>query len=158
MWPDLDDNPLRGRRRVTGVRCALGLDQQNVRLFVGDRTVFDSLGNDVDLAGPKFNVAVSQLDGQAPLQNHEEVIRVFMLVPLEGAFDLDDHEIVAVELSDRPGLVVLREGCELFREIDGGHGGCGIESVAGRSRDRVQGCMMIGCALCVALRRRCAVA
>ena len=93
-----------------------------MRLFLGDGTVLYSLGNDEQLTRTKGDVALVHTNGDATFENKEEIIRVVMRVPNELAFDLDDHEIVAVELPDDAGLPVTFKCSELLREIDSSHG------------------------------------
>ena len=62
-------------------------------LLFGDRAVLDSLGNYKQLAWTQFDVAISELNGEFPLKDQEEVVRVVVLVPSEGSLDLDHHEI-----------------------------------------------------------------
>ena len=89
-----------------------------MNLFLRDGTVLHSLGNDEELARAQHDVSFSHLDGETPFQHQEEVIRFFVGVPDERASRLDDHEVVAVELADRPRFVALREGGEFFRKVD----------------------------------------
>ncbi len=51
-------------------------------------------------------------------QHHEEVVRVRMAVTDERPLDLDDHEIVTVELSDRSRIPIVGERGQLLCEID----------------------------------------
>jgi hypothetical protein len=45
----------------------------------------------------------------APLQHHEEIVGIFVLVPDEFPFELYNHQVMAVELADRSRLPVVRE-------------------------------------------------
>ena len=91
-----------GIARVDG---AVGLDEQHLRPVGGVRAVLDSSGDDEDLAGPKLDVAVAQMDGQAAAEHVEEVIGLVVLVPHERPLDLDDLQLVVVEVADDARLV-----------------------------------------------------
>ena len=69
-------------------------------LLFGDRTMLDALWDDEHLTGDKVNIAIPQLDRKLALQDEEEIVRVVVLVPSERTLDLNDHEIVAIELTD----------------------------------------------------------
>ena len=69
-------------------------------LLFRDRTMLDALWHDEHLSGTKVNIAIPQLDRKLALQDEEEIVRVVVLVPSERNLDLNDHEIVAIELTD----------------------------------------------------------
>jgi hypothetical protein len=58
---------------------------------------------------------------QTAFENQKEVIRVVVRMSDKLAFGLDDHEVIAVELSDHPRLPVFRECRQLGCEICGLH-------------------------------------
>jgi hypothetical protein len=93
-----------------------------MRLFFGHRTMIDSFGDDEQLTWPKGNIPLPHADGDATLENKEEIVRVDVRVPDELTLDFDDHEIVTIELAHDAWLPVSVEGGELFRKIDGRHG------------------------------------
>ena len=92
-----------------------------MRLFLGDGAVLYPFRDDEQLTWTKRNIALAHANGDTTLENKEEVICVVVRMPDELTFDLDDHEIVAIELADDTGLPVTFEGSELFRKIDGMH-------------------------------------
>jgi hypothetical protein len=122
----LYDAPRCSGGRIAGIGCPRWLDEQQMCLLFGDGAVLDTLGDHEQLTGAKGDIALAHTDGDATLENKEEVIGVVVRVPDERAFDLNDHEIVAIELADDTGLPVTFEGSELFREIDGRHGVQGV--------------------------------
>lgn len=93
-----------------------------MRLFFSERTVFYAPGDDEQLTRTKGDITLAHTDGDVPFEDKEEIIRVVVRVPDELTFDLDDHKIVAIELSDDTRLPITFEGSELFRKIDGRHG------------------------------------
>jgi hypothetical protein len=52
--------------------------------------VLDPAGDDEELAGVEFDIAVVQLNCQVAVQDEEEVLRLVVLVPDEFALDFDD--------------------------------------------------------------------
>ena len=80
--------------------------------------MLNTLWNDEQFARAERDIALTQADGDATLENKEEVIGVVVRVPSELTFDLDDHEVVTVELTDHAWLPVTFKGSELVSEID----------------------------------------
>jgi hypothetical protein len=119
---ELNDPPRCGRGRIARIGGSRRLDEQQVRLFLGDGAVLYPFRDDEQFTWTKRNITLAHANVDTTLENKEEVIRVVVRVPDELTFDLDDHQIVAIELADDTGLPVTFEGSELFREIDGGHG------------------------------------
>ena len=74
--------------------------------------------HDEELTGPQLDFAPRQSNRQAALENQEEVVRVFVVVPDEFALDLDDHDVVPVELGNCPRRPVLVEQRQLLFEVD----------------------------------------
>jgi hypothetical protein len=107
------------RLGVARVRRSARLDQEDVRLLIGDRAVLDTARNDEDVALTELDVSVTQLDREPPLEDEKEVVRVGVRVPHELALDLPDLDLVVVVVADDPRLEVLVDGRELLREIDG---------------------------------------
>jgi len=56
--------------------------------------VLDAARDDEHFAGAEFDVAVAQLDRQPPLENKEEVIRVWVRMPDELALRLGEEDLV----------------------------------------------------------------
>jgi D-inositol-3-phosphate glycosyltransferase len=104
---DLKDPARRGGGRVARVRRAGRLDEQEMDLLAGHRTVLHPSGHDEQLARAERDAAVPHLDGEMPAEDQEEVVRIVVLVPDELPLHLDDHEVMAVELADGPRLPVL---------------------------------------------------
>jgi len=90
-------------------------------LLLGDGAMLDALRHDEHLAFAQFDVPIPQLDRQAALQHQEEVVGVVVLVPVEWALHLHDHQVVAVELAYGAGAVVLGEAGQLLGQVDRVH-------------------------------------
>jgi len=114
-----DDASRRCGRVVTGVGRSSALDQEDMCLLICYRTVFDAARNHVEFPRFERNDAVSRFDADTPLEHHEEVVRVFMGMPSEGALDLHDHDVVPIELAHGPGGPMLVEHLQLGLKIDG---------------------------------------
>jgi hypothetical protein len=107
------------RAGVARVRRPARLDQEDVRLLIGDRAVLDAARDDEDVALAEFDVSVTELDRQPPLEDEKEIVRVGVRVPDELALDLADLDLVVVVVADDPRLEALVECRERLREIDG---------------------------------------
>ena len=107
------------RLGVAGIRRPARLDQQDMRLLVGDRAVLDAARNDEEVSFLQLDVPVPQLDRQASFEDEEEVVRLGVRVPDELALQLPDLDLVVVVIADDARLEVLLERRELLREIDG---------------------------------------
>src|SRR5262249_28033173 len=75
--PGSRSNPLEGVDRplvpdVAGVQGRARLEEQDVRLFVGDRPVLDPAGDDDQLALLQPDVAVAELHAEPPLHDQEQ--------------------------------------------------------------------------------------
>src|SRR5215510_3536159 len=82
-------------RRVAGVWGAMGFDEQQVGLVLGNRPMLDAFWHDVEIAG------------------------LGMRMPDKLALDFDDHHVMPVELGDDLWRPVLRKGVELLRKTYG---------------------------------------
>jgi hypothetical protein len=107
------------RAGVSRVRGPARLDQEDVRLLIGDRAVLDAARDDEDVALAELDVSVTEPDCQPPLEDEKEIVRFGVRVPDELALDLSDLDLVVVVVADDPRLEVLVEGRERLREIDG---------------------------------------
>src|SRR3546814_8581817 len=90
----------RGRCRIAGVGRARRLDEEDVRVLFGPRTVFDALGHDEHLPRPQGHAGLAHVDDEASLEDQEEVVRVVVPVPVARSVGLDHHQVVAVERAD----------------------------------------------------------
>src|SRR5512134_3880778 len=70
---------------IAGIGCSRWLDEQQMRLFLGDGTVLYSLGNNEQLTRTEQDVALAHTNGDATFENKEEIIGVVMRVPDELA-------------------------------------------------------------------------
>jgi hypothetical protein len=61
------------------------LEQQDVRLLVGHRAVFDAAGDDEELALLQPDVTVPEFHAEAALHDEEQLVLAVMLVPDELA-------------------------------------------------------------------------
>jgi hypothetical protein len=94
---------------VAGIGCTGWLAQQHVHFLLRDRPVLNALGYNVNLAWPKRNGSIAQLDVQLPLDKEKEIVRLIVLVPNKLALHLYDHYVIAVELRHCPRRPVFRE-------------------------------------------------
>src|SRR3982751_30228 len=83
-----DDSTRLCGRRVASVWCAHGLDEQDVRLLVGNGSMFDTFRDDEHLTRTERHIAIAQLDDEAAFEDEKEIVRVVVLVPNELTLDL----------------------------------------------------------------------
>lgn len=88
---------------VAGVQGAGGFQEQNRRLAVGSGAVLNPARDDVERArievdGPFGAVgAVAEVDGEAAVDDEEELVGFGVAVPHELARDLDHSNVVVVD-------------------------------------------------------------
>lgn len=104
--------------KVAGIERAGWLEQQHVNLFVCYGAVFDTAGNDEELALFEPDPAIAELHVEAALDDQEELVFMVMMVPHERTEEFDELDELAVQFSDDPGLPVIVEKRELLFEVD----------------------------------------
>src|SRR6185369_3764670 len=107
---------------VPGVEGRGGLEEEDVGLYLGRRPVLDAARHDEHLSLVEDDVAVAQLHPQAPLDHQEQLVLVIVVVPDEGALELDQLDGLAVQLGHQLGGVVLLEQRKLLGDVDFLHG------------------------------------
>src|SRR5215208_2971023 len=73
---------------VARVERGLRFEQQNVRLFFGNRQVLDPSRNNHKLAFFKMDVAVSEPDEQMAFDHKKQLVFRFVMMPDEFALEL----------------------------------------------------------------------
>ena len=68
-----------------------------MHLTVCTWAMFDAAGNDEQLAGSQYDVAVAKLDGQLTVNDEEQLVGVIVTVPDEFALHLHDFDLVVIE-------------------------------------------------------------
>ncbi len=76
-------------------------------LVGGDGQMLHAAWDDRELALVQPQVAVAQLDEQSPLDDEEQLILVFVPMPDELAFELDQLDIRVVQLARDLGTPVV---------------------------------------------------
>src|SRR6185437_11125205 len=69
------------------------------------------------LAGIEGDRAIAQLNVERALEHKKEIVRLVMLVPMEGPFELGHHDVVGVIGRNRVRRETVGECRELFGEI-----------------------------------------
>ena len=92
-----------------------------MRLLFRPRTVLHAFRHDENLARTQGDVASSHLNDKATFEHEKEVVGVGVFMPCELALDLDDHQVVAVELTDGAWLPMFVKGGQLLLKVDGSH-------------------------------------
>lgn len=71
-------------------------------------------GNDKELSRLQPDVTVTELHSEAALNNQEQLVFGFVMMPDKWACELDQLHLLAVELADDFGFPVLAEKRELL--------------------------------------------
>src|SRR5688572_20099815 len=110
----LDGSPSSGRLGVASVWCTRSLNEHDVGLLLGHRTMLNASGHYEDFPRAERHVLLAHLNGHPALEHEKEIVGVVVLVPDEVAFHLDDQQVMPVELPHRSWLPVFGKGRELF--------------------------------------------
>src|SRR5215813_57695 len=112
--PPLCQLSWRRRLRVAGVGCAGRLDQKQMHFLLCDGAMLHPLGHDEHLTGSQGDGPIPQLDVKLAFEKEEKVIGFIVVVPDELPLQFDHHDVIFVELRDRPRREVVGERRELF--------------------------------------------
>jgi hypothetical protein len=97
---------------VPRVQRGGGLEEKDVSLFIGDRTMLDAARNDDELALADIDRMLAKLHPELSLDHQEELVLVLVEMPIEWSLELDQLDQLTVELADdlrRPVLVEERQ-------------------------------------------------
>jgi hypothetical protein len=86
------------RRFVTGIGRSSWLDQEKMRFFFCERLVFNAAWHHKQFSWTQHHIAITQMDGQASLENQKEVIRIVMFVPNKFALNLEKRASFSARL------------------------------------------------------------
>src|SRR5688500_3601416 len=85
---------------VTRVERPRRLEQDDLDLLLGDRTVLHPARHDQKIAGRELDVTVTELHAKAPTMHEEHLVLVIVVMPHELADELDELNVLAVQLAD----------------------------------------------------------
>jgi hypothetical protein len=102
---------------IAGVESLDGLEQENMSLFVGNGAVLHPSGHNQELPLLEPDVPVAELHAEAAMEDEEQLVLGFVLVPEELAQELDELDLLAVEFPDDPGTPVVVEELELLPDV-----------------------------------------
>src|SRR5271165_5607584 len=94
---------------VAGVQSRGGLEQEDVRLFVGHGAMFRFSWYNDELAFFEPDVPVSELHAKATLDHEEELVFVFMMMPEELALEFNELDELSIQLADDSRTPVIVE-------------------------------------------------
>ena len=80
--------------------------------------MFNTAGDDDELAWLQMFNPVSKFDAKAALPDQKHLLCVSMAMPGKYAFDLDQANILTIQSSRDTGTPMVCEGGELVRKID----------------------------------------
>src|SRR5581483_5799704 len=116
------DPDIIGRRALaalgSGIHEALRLYQKELHLSLRAGLVSHAFRYDKHLPGAQPYCSILEVDSQGPVENDEGLIRLFVVMPDEIAFDAHELELVVVHLRNDLGLPLLRDQLEFLRETD----------------------------------------
>jgi hypothetical protein len=130
---------------IAGVDDRARLQQQHRGFGIGPRTVLDATGNDEELPRPQHHIAVSHLNGEPPVEDHEELIGVGMPVLRKLALDLHDADVIIVDLGYLLRRPVLRETRQYHVQIHRFHGPYRDMQPSSASKGRCPGSDVLSC-------------
>jgi len=88
-----------------------------VSVGCGHRLVFDTPGNDEELAFVEFNDPVTEMYRQVPAKDQKQLVLALVMVPDEFAFELRELDMLTVELTDNTRAPAFRELMEFLGEV-----------------------------------------
>jgi hypothetical protein len=107
---------------VAGIQDACWFEAEDFGFFIGAGSVFDAAWDYDAFAGIECDDVVSEFDAEASLEDEEEFVFVFMMVPGEFALHFDEFDLLIVQPCDHFWPPVFAEEAEFFGKIDwGGH-------------------------------------
>ena len=74
--------------------------------------------NDEEFALLDPDPPVAELHVEPPLDDQEKFVFLLVVVPLEGAAELDQLDLLAIEFPNDLGLPMIAEKSELFFQVD----------------------------------------
>jgi hypothetical protein len=108
--------------RVARVERGRRLEEKDVNFVLGNGPMLRAAWHDDELALVHGDRAVPELHVERALDDEEELIFGFVLMPDERALELDELDVLAIQLADDLGVPVGGEEGEFFCEVDRVHG------------------------------------
>ena len=93
------------------------LEQQDMNLVVGDRSMFDATGHDQQLPFFQPDLPVTEIHPESPLHDQEQLVFIFMVMPDELALKLDQFDLLTIQFANDLGIPVVAELGEFLLDI-----------------------------------------
>ena len=103
---------------VSGIERGGGLKEDDFDFFGGDGPVFDAAWDDEHFSGVECDALVAEFHGEAAAVDEEKLIFVFMMVPVESAFEFGEFYLLPVEIGGDAWGPVVGEAGEGFGEVE----------------------------------------
>src|SRR5215470_20432103 len=103
---------------VAGVSRRSGLEEQDMRLRLGSRTMFDASWHDQKLAGPDIDGMVAELHPEMPLDAEEQLVLGIVMMPDELPLKLHQLHLLAVESANDLRPPVFGDQRQLVAQVD----------------------------------------
>ena len=97
------------------------LDEHHAALRLGHRPMLDALGHHQHLPLGELDRAVAELHRERALQHEEHLVLLGVAVPVEGADELRELHLLAVQGRDDSRRPVIGEELQLVGKVDGVH-------------------------------------
>src|SRR5207237_7363686 len=103
---------------VSRVQGRFGLEQQDMRLFVGDREVLDAMRDDRKLPRSEYELFVLQFESQPALHDEKELVFQVVMMPHERALQLGELDEAVIHLANDLRAPLVLKSSEHFSQID----------------------------------------
>jgi hypothetical protein len=97
------------------------LEQDDLRLLIGGRSMLDAARHDQKLARAEMHALVPELDPEPAAPDEEQLVLGVLMVPRENALHLDQLDLLPVQLRHYLGAPMLGEAGEGLTELHGLH-------------------------------------
>ena len=106
---------------IAGAYQADGLKQQHRARGIGDRPMLHAAWHHNNLALAHIYGAIAELHGEGSLEDEKQFIGIRVRMPVEGAGELGDFDILPIQAGDDPRRPVVVEARELVVEVNAFH-------------------------------------
>src|ERR1700712_5011830 len=103
---------------VAGIANACRLENDDLRLLVRGRTMFDAALYDHGFAGPEIDGPVTEFHAEVSFPDQKELVFGLVLMPGKLALDLYQLDLLLIQRRDRLGAPLVNEQSKLFVEVD----------------------------------------
>src|ERR1700710_2913022 len=103
---------------LAGIANACRFENEDLRLLVRGRTMFDAALHDDGFAGPEIDGSVTEFHAEVSFPNQKELVFGFVLMPGKLALNLHQFDVLLIQRRNRLRPPLISEQCKLFVEVD----------------------------------------